>query len=102
MDEQRKKLIAELEESGAEDCFDDEVICVRAGTVKAAIALLKVQETRFIDKGEDIIQTGDIVRRWQCESCGDYIRARFDLKPKFKYCSNCGKAVKWDEPPKEG
>lgn len=54
MDEQRKKLIAELEESGAEDCFDDEVICVRAGTVKAAIALLKVQETRFIDKGEAI------------------------------------------------
>lgn len=39
-----EKLIAELEETGAADCFDDEVICVKAGAVKAALALLRTQE----------------------------------------------------------
>lgn len=40
MDEQRKQLIAELEESGAADCFDDESICVRAGAIKDALRML--------------------------------------------------------------
>lgn len=41
-----EKVINGLEESGAADCFDDEVICVKAWTVKAAIELLKAEEAK--------------------------------------------------------
>ncbi len=34
MAEQRNTIIAELEETGAADSFDHEVICVKAGTVR--------------------------------------------------------------------
>lgn len=40
MTEKGKKLIAELEESGAVDCFDNESICVRAGAIKDALRML--------------------------------------------------------------
>ena len=91
MAEQRNTIIAELEETGAVDSFDHEVICVKAGTVKAAIELLKAQEPVMHSSRRGTNSYFSLV--WTCGKCGA------DLEPnnrKARYCSSCGQAVKWE------
>ena len=66
-----------------------------------ALSLLKAQEPvkPYIDyDGQDV---------WRCGSCGatlfhlSHTQADENEQNCVKFCRYCGKAVKWDEPPKE-
>lgn len=67
-------------------------------TVEDTIALLKEQEpVKAIADGED---------SYMCNNCGTVI-GWAEWEPggieevKYKFCPECGRAVEWDEPPKE-
>ena len=61
---------------------------------KDAIALLKEQQTEYVDMGFDIDNDGRVTHRWDCKSCEYEIYGKSIIG--LKYCPNCGKAVKWE------
>ena len=63
-----------------------------------ALSLLKAQEP---------IKPKVNIDTWVCGNCGTRIERQSLIGPNavlaetFNFCPECGKAVKWDEPPKE-
>ena len=83
-----------------DQCFGEE-ICICSPMAKDMLELIKAQEpkdpvyTAFYDIG------GKNLSHWDCGACGAFLygAAWFgstlkDDRP--KYCSRCGRAVKWD------
>ena len=89
----RESVINELVEhiEGALSIDSDYVDCVRTDLLQAVVGLLKEQEPvrpkKWVPKGQVFAR----VMGWYCPKCDA------GLSRGYKYCHNCGQAVKWDE-----
>lgn len=102
-----EKVINGLECELKKDCsdcpYDADFNCLGCLALhRDALELLKEQEPvkPYMDyDGQDV---------WRCGECGNslmhpsYYDCDNDAKNHIRYCSHCGRAIAWDEPPKEG
>ena len=89
----REKVVSALEKalaiSGSVDsCF----IWITVGDGRKALKLLKEQETRSVNNGDDTYVCGECGETvgWEELSVGGIYKTR------YKYCPECGRKVKWD------
>ena len=94
--------VQDMDERDCENCKYDNASCFLDVTADA-LTLLKAQEPkppRFTVAYDKIF--------YGCDNCGKSLVVMANSeglvlqKDLPKYCPECGQAVKWDEPPKEG
>ena len=85
----REEVIKGLED--IREDYEDMRCKISIAIIDDALALLKAQEavkpTRY--------QEGRWFKTWRCGACGGTLVFR-NGKDKPKYCTDCGRAVKWD------
>lgn len=92
----KEKVITHFRDAIEASGCDNKWRFVRVDILEEAIALLKEQETSYRNCGDDIYDD-EIVTKWKCNACGNIVYGKCTSKLMFRYCSNCGRAVKWDD-----
>lgn len=102
----REKVIGSLQEAAAYfrssfDAMYGTVACEKfrewTDAIEQAHALLKAQEPvepKIVDTSNSKLYHNDMFKNYYCGNCGEFLHV---VNRKDLFCSQCGRAVKWND-----